>query len=75
MVHVDGYIPFSTGGLPKSPSFHQGLALATALSRESNKPYLTNFTSHYQPLRPLLIGNETSEVCFLFRFRNCQIYE
>ena len=60
MVHVDGYIPFSSGGLPKSPSFHQGLALATVLSRESNKSYLTNFTSPYQPLRPLLIGKETS---------------
>ncbi|CAD1477945.1 unnamed protein product [Heterotrigona itama] len=74
MVHVDGYIPFSTGGLPKSPSFHQGLALATVLSRESNKPYLTNFTSPYQPLRPLLIetqqGNEREEL-FIQKLRQC----
>ncbi|XP_054009796.1 serine/threonine-protein phosphatase 2A 56 kDa regulatory subunit gamma isoform-like isoform X3 [Hylaeus anthracinus] len=73
MVHVDGY-PFVSGCLPKSPSFHQGLALAFRLSRESNKPYLTNFTSHYQPLRPLLIeaqqGNEREEL-FIQKLRQC----
>ena len=56
MVHVGGIGPSLGGALPKSPSFHQGLALATVLSQDSSKGYPVTFALHYQPLQPLLIG-------------------
>jgi len=56
MVHVGGISPSLGGALPKSPSFHQGLALATVLPQESSKAYAVTFALHYQPLQPLLIG-------------------
>lgn len=56
MVHVGGISPSLGGALPKSPSFHQGLALATVLPQDSNKGYPVTFALHYQPLQPLLIG-------------------
>lgn len=56
MVHVGGIGPTLGGALPKSPSFHQGLALATVLPQDSSKGYPVTFALHYQPLQPLLIG-------------------
>lgn len=56
MVHVGGISPSLGGALPKSPSFHQGLALATVLPQDLNKGYPVTFALHYQPLQPLLIG-------------------
>lgn len=56
MVHVGGISPSLGAGLPKSPSFHQGLALATVLPQDPNKAYPVTFALHYQPLQPLLIG-------------------
>jgi len=64
MVHVGGISPSLGGALPKSPSFHQGLALATVLPQESSKAYAVTFALHYQPLQPLLIGKI---VCLSFR--------
>lgn len=61
MVHVGGIAPSLTGsggvGLPKSPSFHQGLAFATVLPHDINKQGSASASAlHYQPLQPLLIG-------------------
>lgn len=56
MVHVGGISPSMGSGLPKSPSFHQGLAFAAVLPQDSNKQYQPVSTLHYQPLQPLLIG-------------------
>lgn len=57
MVHVGGISPSLGSGLPKSPSFHQGLAFAAVIQpHDSNKQYQTISALHYQPLQPLLIG-------------------
>ncbi|XP_015520474.1 serine/threonine-protein phosphatase 2A 56 kDa regulatory subunit gamma isoform isoform X5 [Neodiprion lecontei] len=77
MVHVSGMAPSlgsTTGGLPKSPSFHQGLAFATVLPHEINKQGPSASALHYQPLQPLLIeaqqGNEREEL-FIQKLRQC----
>ncbi|KYM79806.1 Serine/threonine-protein phosphatase 2A 56 kDa regulatory subunit delta isoform [Atta colombica] len=74
MVHVGGIGPSLGGALPKSPSFHQGLALATVLSQDSSKGYPVTFALHYQPLQPLLIEtqqvNEREEL-FIQKLRQC----
>lgn len=62
MVHVRGIGPaVGVIGLPKSPSFHQGLAFATALPQEPHKFYPASFALHYQPLQPLVIGKNVKE--------------
>ncbi|KAL0118569.1 hypothetical protein PUN28_009320 [Cardiocondyla obscurior] len=74
MVHVGGIGPSLGGALPKSPSFHQGLALATVLPQDSSKGYPVTYALHYQPLQPLLIetqqGNEREEL-FIQKLRQC----
>lgn len=58
MVHVGGISPSLGSGLPKSPSFHQGLAFAAVIQpHDSNKQYQPISALHYQPLQPLLIGS------------------
>ncbi|KAI4504176.1 hypothetical protein M0802_000647 [Mischocyttarus mexicanus] len=75
MVHVGGIGPaIGVIGLPKSPSFHQGLALATVLPQEPPKFYPATFALHYQQLQPLVIetqqGNEREEL-FIQKLRQC----
>ncbi|KAK0080166.1 hypothetical protein PV325_000358 [Microctonus aethiopoides] len=74
MVHVGGISPSMGSGLPKSPSFHQGLAFAAVLPQDSNKQYQPVSTLHYQPLQPLLIEaqqpNEREEL-FIQKLRQC----
>lgn len=69
MVHVGGISPSLGGGLPKSPSFHQGLALATVLPQDSNKAYPVTFALQYQPLQPLLIGKSLIHTILLAVFQ------
>ena len=72
MVHVGEMGPPLGVGLPKSPSFHQGLAFATVLRKyDTNKPCPSNSALQYQPLQPLLIGNSGVHFdnCFYFLFR------
>ncbi|KAH0568437.1 serine/threonine-protein phosphatase 2A 56 kDa regulatory subunit gamma isoform-like isoform X4 [Cotesia glomerata] len=75
MVHVGGISPSLGSGLPKSPSFHQGLAFAAVIQpHDSNKQYQPISALHYQPLQPLLIEaqapNEREEL-FIQKLRQC----
>ena len=65
MVHVTEMGPPLGAGIPKSPSFHQGLAYA-AENNEQPDPNMNGFDKYYdsssasalqyQPLQPLLVG-------------------
>lgn len=59
MVHVSNISPSLGNGLPKSPSFHQGLAYMAVAQQNSNKvfPMISNmrFQDEIQP-QPFLIG-------------------
>lgn len=74
MVHVGGISPSLGSGLPKSPTFHQGLAFAAVQPHDNNKqqqqqPPYSNIPNaqqppanlYYQPIRPLLVGTWTLE--------------
>lgn len=58
MVHVGGGMNPSVGsGLPKSPSFHQGLAYAAVLPHDMNNKQRQPISAlQYQPLQSLLLG-------------------
>ena len=60
MVHVTDMGPPLGAGIPKSPSFHQGLAFAADTAPDGyghfGKYYASAAALQYQPLQPLLVG-------------------
>ncbi|XP_011503604.1 PREDICTED: serine/threonine-protein phosphatase 2A 56 kDa regulatory subunit gamma isoform-like isoform X4 [Ceratosolen solmsi marchali] len=78
MVHVTEIGPPLAAGIPKSPSFHQGLAFASETLPDSyghlDKFHASAAAIQYQPLQPLLSdvqAAEQREQLFIQKLRQC----